>query len=95
MHEVKVVCMNVIYQYPCIIHACIQQLMELDSTTDDQAENLVLSMQKLVDPAEMGRKYKVLALCSPNIEKKLVPGFESFSFSPTQTHEDEAQENSA
>eukprot|EP01036_Dinobryon_divergens_P023028 gene23027-31340_t len=72
-----------------------QQLMELDSTTDDQAENLVLSMQKLVDPAEMGRKYKVLALCSPNIEKKLVPGFESFSFSPTQTHEDEAQENSA
>ena len=70
--------------------------MELDSTTDDQAENLVLSLQKLVDPAEMGRKYKVLALCSPNIEKRLVPGLESFSpTTQTYKHEEEAHGNAA
>jgi hypothetical protein len=39
----------------------------------------------------MGRKYKVLAICSAQLDKKLVPGFESFSFSPAIKDDEEAQ----
>jgi SAM-dependent MidA family methyltransferase len=51
----------------------VEQLVDAPSTTDEQAEVLVESLRRLVDPAEMGRKYKVLSITSPGLK---VPGFE-------------------
>jgi len=56
-----------------------QQLIDLPSTSDEQAEALFESMKRLVDPQEMGRKYKVLGLCSPQVDPLKVPGFNSDS----------------
>jgi NADH dehydrogenase [ubiquinone] 1 alpha subcomplex assembly factor 7 len=51
----------------------VEQLVNSSSTTDEQAEVLVESLRRLIDPAEMGRKYKVLSITSPGLK---VPGFD-------------------
>eukprot|EP01034_Spumella_vulgaris_P021762 gene21762-27818_t len=51
----------------------VQQLLDAPSTTMEQANVLVNSLEKLVDPAEMGKRYKVLAITSPGLS---VPGFD-------------------
>lgn len=56
----------------------VERLMERESTSEAQAELLVESLGRLVDPAEMGRKFKVLAICSPGLA---VPGFADSSSS--------------
>ena len=39
----------------------LMQLIESDDTSDEQAEALVASFERLVDPEQMGERYKVLA----------------------------------
>jgi NADH dehydrogenase [ubiquinone] 1 alpha subcomplex assembly factor 7 len=50
----------------------IAALLESPSVTDDQAEALVLSYERLVDPQQMGERYKVLAIIDE--EQPLPPG---------------------
>ena len=51
----------------------VEQLVDAPGTSEEQAEALVASLGRLVDPAEMGRKYKVMAITSPGLR---VHGFE-------------------
>lgn len=51
----------------------VQQLLNAPTTTDEQGDVLVESLKKLVDPAEMGKRFKVLAITSPGLK---IPGFE-------------------
>eukprot|EP01038_Epipyxis_sp_PR26KG_P018714 gene18714-26467_t len=44
-----------------------------DEMTDEQAEFLISSLQRLIDPKDMGKRYKVMAIHSINLENKLVP----------------------
>ena len=39
----------------------LMQLLESDNTSDEQAEELVESFERLVDPEQMGERYKVFA----------------------------------
>ncbi len=52
----------------------VEQLIDKASTSVEQGEALISSMQRLVDPAEMGRKYKAMAITSPGLK---VYGFDS------------------
>jgi len=51
----------------------IEQLMSLDDTTDDQANQLVSSLKYLVEPEQMGKRFKVMAIVHPSIDE--VTGF--------------------
>ena len=46
----------------------VEQLIDKDETSDDMAEVLVDSFQKLVDPAEMGSRFKVLTITDPKLD---------------------------
>jgi NADH dehydrogenase [ubiquinone] 1 alpha subcomplex assembly factor 7 len=53
------------------------QLIEMDSTTEEQAEALYEAMVRLADSGQMGQRYKVLALTtSQSGDDNLPPGFE-------------------
>lgn len=52
----------------------VEQLLEADHITDEEANMLFESMQKLVDPKEMGSKFKVMSIVHPSLEN-LVVGF--------------------
>jgi len=45
----------------------IEQLMELDETSDDDANQLVNSLKYLVEPDQMGKRFKVMAIVHPSI----------------------------
>lgn len=50
----------------------VQELLKLESVTAEQGRAMVDSLRKLVDPAQMGRRFKVLGMTSPGLS---VPGF--------------------
>jgi SAM-dependent MidA family methyltransferase len=57
------------------ILARVQQLVELDETSDEAASALVDSLKYLVEPAQMGTRFKVLSIVNPGLGT--VTGFES------------------
>lgn len=52
----------------------VEQLLELEETTDEAANALVASLKYLVEPAQMGSRFKVLSIVNPTIPT--VTGFE-------------------
>lgn len=58
----------------CIIRR-LEEILELDSTTDEEANSLFESMKYLVEEDKMGKRFKVLSIASKNIK---VPGFTDF-----------------
>lgn len=45
----------------------VQQLLDSDDTSDEQAEHLFSSFNYLVAPEHMGQKFKVLCIASPQL----------------------------
>lgn len=56
----------------------VEQLIEADHVTEEEANMLFESMKKMVDPKEMGSKFKVMCIVHPSLEK-LVAGFPASS----------------
>jgi SAM-dependent MidA family methyltransferase len=52
----------------------VEQLINADHVTNDEANNLFEAMKKLVLPEVMGSKFKVMAIVHPSIQNN-VPGF--------------------
>jgi SAM-dependent MidA family methyltransferase len=52
----------------------VEQLIDADHVTEEEANMLFESMKKMVDPQEMGSKFKVMSIVHPSLEK-LVAGF--------------------
>jgi len=50
----------------------VEQLIDADHVTEEEANMLFESMKKLVDPNEMGKKFKVLSIVHPSLEKSVV-----------------------
>ena len=44
----------------------VERLIEAEGTSDKQAEELVSATRRLVDPAEMGSRFKVLQIVHPS-----------------------------
>jgi SAM-dependent MidA family methyltransferase len=57
------------------ILARVQQLVELDETSDEQASALVDSLKYLVEGSKMGTRFKVMSIANPALGA--VTGFES------------------
>lgn len=55
------------------ILARLEQLIELEQTTDEEANQLVRSFKYLVEPQHMGKKFKVMSIVDPNIP--IITGF--------------------
>lgn len=53
----------------------VEQLINDENISDEQANYVFSGMKKLVLPTEMGEKFKVLGICHPSLKDKLV-GFE-------------------
>jgi hypothetical protein len=51
-----------------------QRLLDLEETTDEQAEALVSSLKYLVEPEQMGQRFKVLCIAHPKLPT--IVGFE-------------------
>lgn len=51
----------------------VEQLIELEQTSDEAANALVRSLKYLVEPGQMGSRFKVLSIASPVLDK--VTGF--------------------
>ena len=45
----------------------VQQLLDSEQTSDEQALALVKSLKYLVEPEQMGQKFKVMSIASPKI----------------------------
>ena len=45
----------------------IEQLLDLEETSDDEANHLVASMKYLVEPEQMGKRFKVMTIVHPSI----------------------------
>lgn len=54
----------------------LEQLINADHVTDEEASNLFESMKKLVLPEAMGTKFKVQIFSHPSL-KSNIPGFQS------------------
>lgn len=44
----------------------VERLLESPTVTDEQAEDLVAATRRLVDPAQMGSRFKVLQIVHPD-----------------------------
>lgn len=53
----------------------VEQLMEAEGTTDEQASSLVAALKYLVEPQQMGEKFKVLSIVNPALTS--VVGFDN------------------
>ena len=51
----------------------LEQLIELEQTTDEEANQLVRSFKYLVEPQHMGKKFKVMSIVDPKISE--ITGF--------------------
>lgn len=49
----------------------IEQLFALDSTTEEQGDALIESLKYLVEPQQMGQKFKVMTILSPKISSRV------------------------
>jgi len=45
----------------------VEQLLDSEETSDQQADNLFSSLKYLVQPEHMGQKFKVLCIASPTL----------------------------
>lgn len=54
----------------------VEALLALDSTSDEDAQQLVDALRFLVDPQHMGSRFKCVAFADPALAGK-VPGFDS------------------
>ena len=50
-------------------------VIERDTTTDEQAENLCCALERLILPEHMGERYKVLAIARKKDAIFAPPGF--------------------
>ena len=57
----------------------LEQLIELPSTTEEQAERLVASFKHLVDDSKMGKRFKVLAVAHPKVQVEGFPSAEELN----------------
>lgn len=53
----------------------VQQLMEADDTTDEEANTLMAALRYLVETDQMGQRFKVMSIANPALTS--VVGFES------------------
>lgn len=49
----------------------LEQLINRDDVTDEDATNLFHGFKKLVDSEEMGKKFKVMAMSNPKVTKSI------------------------
>ena len=50
----------------------VEQLIDLPSTSDDKAVELLKSLRQLVDNKDMGTRFKVLAVLDPKKEANTI-----------------------
>lgn len=45
----------------------VQELLKLESVTVEQGRTMIDSLRKLVDPTQMGKRFKVMSMTSPGL----------------------------